>query len=139
MYSPSSLGAAEGSAEFQVIVNAAVLVSGLVREVVGVATLALYLVVDVSKVIGGEAFTVCDGKSLLLGTLERFEPGAVIFTGLGCVEIVKTGQKLVVCVVGLKLHGVLVVSEEGIVAVRLVSKVAALNGIISRIKNGNLQ
>ena len=51
----------------------------------------------------------------------------------------KTGQELVVCVVGLELHRVLVVGEEGVVAVRLVSKVAALNGIISRIKNGNLQ
>ena len=88
--------------------------------------------VDVSEIVGGERFTLGDGKSLLFSSYELFEPGRVIASGLGFVEVVKTGQKLVVCVVGLKLHRVLVVGEEGVVAVRLVSKVTALNEIISR-------
>lgn len=135
----ASLSAAEGSTEFQIIVNATVLVFSGAREVVCVATLTLHLHVDVSEIVCGEAFTFGDGKSCLFSSCELFEPGTVITSGRGFVEIVKTGQKLVVCVVGLKLHRVLVVSEEGVVAVRLVSKVTALNGIISPTKNRNLQ
>ena len=122
----SSLGRAEGSAHFQVVVDVAVPGAGLSGHVGAGTVGSTHLNVDVRKVVQGQRLALSSVKSSF-GLIASFKEAlSVLLVTLGSGLVVKAGKELVVFRVGGQLKGVLVVREKSVVTIGKVSKGTAL-------------
>ena len=108
---------------------------GVEGHVVSGAGLASHLHVDVAQVLDGKGLALLSVQQtglVLSGLLEAVGQVLLTFSFFTGVDVL---EELVVFFVDLELHGVLVVGEKSIVAVGLISKVAALNKWSFTMKN----
>ena len=117
-----SFSSAERSSCLKIVMDISLLISSCEAEVVSFSFLALHLAINVLHIVNGKALTFISVQVLVsisddLGH-SSVEVSLHLLVGLG----VLSSQELVVGVIDVKLHGVLVVSEQGIVSICKISQ-----------------
>ena len=95
--------------------------------------LCLNLAVDILKVVNAERFSFFMVEILSSFSFHLLHSGSSLFLSLLMPLVVQHSQHLVVVIVDIKLHWVLVVSEESIVSIGQIGKSATLKD--AKVKN----